>query len=109
VSRLIPPEAGLDLVVYPDLRPAERVDWTDYEARMTSTPSAAVAADVLERAGDGSAIWVVTGPGYRVPSTQRCGFLVDVLEAVRGPAELVVAPDRRVFEDSRLQYLPPAA
>jgi len=109
VSRLIPPEAGLDLVVYPDLRPAERVDWTDYEARMTSTPSAAVAADVLERAGDGSAVWVVTGPGYRVPSTQRCGFLVDVLEAVRGPAELVVAPDRRVFEDSRLQYLPPAA
>ncbi|MGY1760274.1 glycosyltransferase family 39 protein [Geodermatophilus sp. SYSU D00779] len=109
VARLVPPEAGLDLVVYPDLRPADRVDWTDYEARMTSTPSAAVAGDVLQRAGDGSGIWVVTGPGYRVPSTQRCGFLVAALEAARGDAELVVAPDRRIFEDSRLQYLPPAA
>ena len=109
VARLVPPEAGLDLVVYPDLRPADRVDWTDYEARMTSTPSAAVAADVLQRAGDGSAVWVVTGPGYRVPSTQRCGFLIDALEAARGRAELVVAPDRSIFEDSRLQYLPPVA
>ncbi len=109
VARLVPPEAGLDLVVYPDLRPADRVDWTDYEARMTSTPSVAVAADVLERAGAGSAVWVVTGPGYRVPSTQRCESLVDALEAARGPAELVVTPKRRIFEDSRLQYLPPVA
>jgi hypothetical protein len=109
VARLVPPEAGLQLVVYPDLRPADRVDWTDYEARMTSTPSAAVAADVLQRAGDGSGIWVVTGPGYRVPSTQRCGLLVDALEVARGPAELVVTPKRRIFEDSRLQYLPPVA
>jgi hypothetical protein len=109
VARLVPPERRLDLVVYPDLRPADRVDWTDYEARMTSTPSAAVAADVLERAGAGSAVWVVTGPGYRVPSTQRCESLVDALEAARGPAELVVTPKRRIFEDSRLQYLPPVA
>ncbi|WP_157936877.1 glycosyltransferase family 39 protein [Geodermatophilus chilensis] len=107
VERLIPPERGLYLVVYPDLRPADRVDWTDYEARMTGTPSTAVAADVLQRAGDGSAVWVVTGPGYRVPSTQRCGDLVDALETARGPAELVVAPDRGIPEDSRLQYLPP--
>jgi mannosyltransferase len=109
VARLLPPEAGLDLVVYPDLRPADRVDWTDYEARMTSTPSAVVAADVLQRAGDGSAVWVVTGPGYRVPSAQRCRVFLDALEAARGQAELVVAPDRSIFEDSRLQYLPPVA
>jgi mannosyltransferase len=109
VARLIPPERRLDLVVYPDLRPADRVDWTDYEARMTGTPSAAVAADVLQRAGAGSAVWVVTGPGYRVPSTQRCGVLVDALEAARGEAELVVTPDRTIPEDQRLQYLPPVA
>ena len=109
VARLIPPERRLDLVVYPDLRPADRVDWTDYEWRMTGTPSTAVAADVLQRAGEGSAVWVVTGPGYRVPSTQRCGDLLEALEAARGEAELVVAPDRRIFEDSRLQYLPPVA
>jgi mannosyltransferase len=109
VARLVPPERGLDLVVFPDLRPADRVDWTDYEARQEGTPSTAVAADVLQRAGDGSAVWVVTGPGYRVPSTQRCSQLVDALEAARGPAELVMTPDRRIFEDSRLQYLPPVA
>jgi hypothetical protein len=109
VARLVPPERGLDLVVFPDLRPADRVDWTDYEVRMESTPSTAVAADVLQRAGDGSAVWVVTGPGYRVPSTQRCSRLVDALETARGPAELVLTPDRRIFEDSRLQYLPPVA
>ena len=107
VARLIPPERRLDLVVYPDLRPADRVDWTDYEARMTGTPPTAVAADVLQRAGAGSAVWVVTGPGYRVPSTQRCGALVDALEAARGEAELVVTPDRSIPEDQRLQYLPP--
>ncbi len=110
VARLVPPERRLDLVVYPDLRPADRVDWTDYAERMTDTPSAAVAADVLERAGDGSAVWVVTAPGYRVPSTQRCAFLVDVLEAARGEkAELVIVPDSRIPEDYRLQYLPPVA
>ena len=109
VARLVPPERGLDLVVFPDLRPADRVDWTDYEVRMESTPSTAVAADVLQRAGDGSAVWVVTGPGYRVPSTQRCSRLVDALETARGPAQLVLTPDRRIFEDSRLQYLPPVA
>jgi mannosyltransferase len=109
VARLIRPEQRLDLVVYPDLRPADRVDWTDYEMRMTGTPSAVVAADVLQRAGDGSAVWVVTGPGYRVPSTERCGDLVEALETARGEAQLVVAPDRRIFEDSRLQYLPPVS
>ena len=76
---------------------------------MTGTPSAAVAADVLERAGDGSAVWVVTAPGYRVPSTQRCGVLIDALEAARGNAELVLSPDRSIPEEHRLQYLPPVA
>ncbi|SDX81853.1 Dolichyl-phosphate-mannose-protein mannosyltransferase [Geodermatophilus africanus] len=109
VTRLVPPERGLDLVAFPDLGPADRVDWTDYEARMESTPSAAVAADVLQRAGDGSAVWVVSGPGYRVPSTQQCGDLVGALEAARGTAELVVAPDRVIPEDSRLHRLPPVA
>jgi hypothetical protein len=44
-----------------------------------------------------------------VPSTRQCGDLVDALETARGPAELVLTPDRRIFEDSRLQYLPPVA
>jgi hypothetical protein len=109
VARLVPPERRLDLVVYPDLRPADRVDWTDYETRVTGTPSAAVAADVLLRAGDESGVWVVTGPGFRVPSSARCGGLVDALERARGEAEPVVAPDPAAEENHRLQYLPPVA
>jgi hypothetical protein len=54
-------------------------------------------------------VWVLSGPGYRVPSTQQCGDLVDALEAARGTAELVVAPDRVIPEDSRLHRLPPVA
>ncbi|SDO28425.1 glycosyltransferase family 39 protein [Geodermatophilus sp. DSM 45219] len=109
VARLVPPERGLDLVVYPDLGPADRVDWTDYADRVAGTPSAAVAADLLQRAGAGSAVWVVTGNGYRVPSPQRCGDLVDSLEAARGEPELVVATDAAVPEDHRLHVFPPVA
>ncbi|MGY1592611.1 glycosyltransferase family 39 protein [Geodermatophilus sp. SYSU D00708] len=107
VARLVPPERGLDLVVYPDLRPADRVDWTDYVDRVRGTPSATVAAAVLDRAG-GAGIWVVTGRGFRVPSAQRCGDLVDALAAVRGEPERLVSPDVSVPENMRLQHLAPA-
>jgi hypothetical protein len=107
VARLVPPERGLDLVVYPDLRPADRVDWTDYVARVRGTPSETVAAAVLDRAG-GAGIWVVTGRGFRVPSRERCGDLVDALAAVRGEPERLVSPDAAVPESMRLQHLPAA-
>ncbi|MGY1642461.1 glycosyltransferase family 39 protein [Geodermatophilus sp. SYSU D00703] len=105
VARLVPPERGLDLVVYPDLRPADRVDWTDYVDRVRGTPSETVAAAVLDRAG-GAAVWVVTGRGFLVPSPERCGDLVDALAAVRGRPELLVPPDVEVPENMRLQRLP---
>ncbi|MGY1705093.1 glycosyltransferase family 39 protein [Geodermatophilus sp. SYSU D00697] len=107
VDRLLPPERGLDLVVYPDLAPADRVDWTDYVDRVTGTPSATVAADVLDRAG-GASIWVVTGRGFSVPSPERCGDLVDALAAVRGEPEVLVRPNGSVPENMRLQHLPAA-
>jgi hypothetical protein len=107
VHRLVPADRGLELVVYPDLRPADRVDWTDYVARTTGTPSAAVAADVLDRA-TGTAVWVVTGRGFSVPSPERCGDLVDALAEARGRPDLVVVPDARVPEDMRLHHFPPA-
>jgi mannosyltransferase len=107
VHRLVPATRGLDLVVYPDLRPADRVDWTDYPSRTTGTPSAVVAGDVLDRAG-GSAVWVVTGRGFRVPSPERCAALVDALTAARGEPDLVVASDPEVPEDMRLHHFPSA-
>ncbi|MGY1636475.1 glycosyltransferase family 39 protein [Geodermatophilus sp. SYSU D00742] len=107
VHRLVPSDRGLQLVVHPDLRPADRVDWTDYVRRTTGTPSAAVAADVLDRAA-GSAVWVVTGTGFSVPSPGRCRDLVDALAGARGEPDLVVVPDDEVPEDMRLHHFPPA-
>ncbi|HEX2073438.1 MAG TPA: glycosyltransferase family 39 protein [Geodermatophilus sp.] len=105
VARLVP--AGPQLVGYPDLRPVDRVDWTDYAERVTRLPSEAVAAAVLDRAG-GAAVWVVTGRGYQVPSDRRCRDLVEALAEVRGEPELVVALDREVHEGQRLERFAPA-
>jgi hypothetical protein len=103
VSRLAPP--GLDLVVYPDLRPADRVDWTDYAQRVNGVAPASVAAAVLQRAG-GHGIWVAWSDVYRVPSADRCRSLVEALAAVRGPAQLMVSKRAAVNESERLQYFP---
>jgi hypothetical protein len=100
VSRLAP--RGLRLVVYPDLRPAGRVDWTDYSDRVTAVPSTTVASTVLQRAGE-HAIWVVTGRGYRLPSDARCRDFVRELTDVRGAPSQVVAYRSGVFEGQSLQ------
>lgn len=100
VSRLAP--SGLDLVTYPDLRPADRVDWTDYAQRVTAVPSATVAAAVLQRAGN-RPVWVVTGRGYLVPSDARCRDFVTALTDARGDPVLVVGLRPDVYEGERLQ------
>jgi mannosyltransferase len=105
VSRVAP--AGLQLVVYPDLAPAARVDWTDYAERNDSRLPDAVAADVLARSG-GKAVWVVTGSGYRVPSDATCHAFVDDLAAFRGDPTLVVGRSGSYYEGARLQVFSPA-
>jgi hypothetical protein len=97
--------AGLDLVVYPDLAPADRVDWTDYAQRNEAAP-AAVAARVSARAGE-HAVYVVTGHGYRVPSDADCLQLGEALTQLRGkPAELVQW-SQSAGEGMRLHRFPP--
>jgi hypothetical protein len=91
VSRLVQP--GLDLVVYPDLGPADRVDWTDYATRNTSKTGAQVAAAILRRA-QGRAVWVVTSNGYIVPSAARCNSMVSSLEKARGQETDYVSQSR---------------
>ncbi|SDX66461.1 Dolichyl-phosphate-mannose-protein mannosyltransferase [Modestobacter sp. DSM 44400] len=105
VSRLAPP--GLDMVVYPDLGPADRVDWTDYAERNDSADPAAVAAALSARAGD-HAIWVVSGNGYRVPSDADCRELRTVLGELRGKPEEVVARDPGVPDSMRMHRFPAA-
>jgi hypothetical protein len=96
----------LDLVVYPDLRPADRVDWTDYAQRVKGVPSASVATAVLQRA-DGHGIWVAWSDVYRVPSAARCRNFVESIAAVRGEQQLVFGKRPQVLENERLVYFPP--
>jgi len=100
VSRIAP--AGLDLVVYPDLRPADRVDWTDYAERNESADPASVAAELSARAGDGS-VWLVTSRDYRVPSDEACAQVGESLEELRGAPQLLLDPRRGSSEVMRLQ------
>jgi hypothetical protein len=105
VARLAPP--GLRLVVYPDLAPAGRVDWTDYAERNEQALPDAVAGEVLARSG-GAAIWVVTGSGYRVPSDETCRQFVHAIGAERGDPTLVVGRSGHYYEGERLQVFSPA-
>jgi mannosyltransferase len=104
VSRLAP--AGLDLVGYPDLAPADRVDWTDYAERNRAADPAVVAARVSARAG-GQAVYVVSSRGYRVPSDTDCLWLRQALTALRGDPEQVVQRDPGEGEGMRMHRFPP--
>jgi hypothetical protein len=99
VSRVAPP--GLDLVVYPDLRPAGRVDWTDYAQRNGAGDPAEVAAALDARAGR-HAVWVVTGRGFRVPSDDDCRALRGALAGLRGEPSQLVERRPSVGEGMRL-------
>jgi uncharacterized membrane protein len=79
VHRLVQP--GLDEVTYPVLRRPALVDWVDYTAVIARHPPAAVAKEVLTRAG-GHAIWFVSAPGYRTHTT-ACPGLQASLARVR--------------------------
>ena len=98
VARLVQP--GLDLVVYPDLAPADRVDWTDYATRNRSRNGAQVASAVLQRA-QGRTVWVVTSDGYTVPSAARCDSLLLSLEQARND-ETVYVERGNEYEGERL-------
>jgi hypothetical protein len=99
VSRLAP--AGLDLVVYPDLRPADRVDWTDYAQRNEAGDPAATAVALDARAGE-HAVWVVTGDGFRVPSDDDCRALREELAGLRGEPAQPVQRRPGLWENMRL-------
>jgi hypothetical protein len=101
-DRLVP--AGVEVVAYPELGPAERVDWRDYEARHEVDP-VAVADEVLARAGDAT-VWLVSSPTYRVVDDQ-CDVLRDRLAQSR-PAEMPIGEDGiEFFEHASLTRFAP--
>lgn len=101
VHRLVQP--GLDEVTYPLLRPPALVDWVDYDEVIARHPPAAVAAQVLERAGTRT-IWFVSAPGYRTHVTV-CDALAHDLAQVR-PQHVRITSDATIFEKPGLQEFP---
>ncbi len=96
---------GGPFVTYPGGDDPRFVDWYDYRERIAARDPVAFAADVEDRAGADTRIWLVFAPGYR-GFEGRCETIVDQLGAhrVRRP---VVAP-RRVFEPMALFVFEPA-
>jgi hypothetical protein len=100
VARLAPPD--LHLLSYPDLTPADRVDWTDYAQRNRGAAPALVAAQVSAQAADHT-VYLVTSRGYRVPSDTTCSRLREALAQLRGAPEEVVHRSTKAGEGMRLQ------
>ena len=97
-SRELP--SGLTELAYPALTPPARVDWVDYVRRYDEARPAAVAEEVVDRAGATGAVWVVTAGGYDV--SDRCASFVAALGGLRGAPGLLVAENPDIFEPASL-------
>lgn len=98
VSRLAPD--GLDQVTYPFFGDPGRVDWVEYQERLATVDPSDFAAEALERAGKGHAVWLVSGPGYKT-HVGTCEAVAAALGKAR-PALVRVVPDEKVWEKSGL-------
>jgi hypothetical protein len=73
--------AGLRQVVYPSFAGPGRVDWVDYEPRVSADVVVPFSSQLLSMA-TGHAIWVVSLPGSE-PLQGRCEDLLNALSAAR--------------------------
>jgi hypothetical protein len=80
--RLLPD--GFQQVTFPSGDSPERIDWVDYRERAQATSARRFARDLVERAGEGSSIFLVWSPG-RVEVGARCDELLEALGDLRDP------------------------
>ena len=100
VARYLPNE--VEIVAYPTLGPADRVDWTDYADRNAAADPTAIATQIVERWGD-TDVWLTFTGGYRTFGDQ-CERLAGELAARRGAAATFIVADDEVFEPMNLLY-----
>lgn len=96
---------GTDVLAYPTLESAERVDWTDYAERNEAADPEAIADEIVDRAGSGR-IWLVWRDGYRTFGDQ-CETLLAALAARVGASRPLVEPRPGVFEPMALHTFDP--
>lgn len=93
-------------LVYPTLAPPDRVDWADYAARNRAADPAAVADEVLRRAGNHQ-VFLIWQADYRTFEGQ-CEALFNALSAARpGSATLVASGGKSYFEPAGVSVFPP--
>ncbi|MEO6988106.1 MAG: glycosyltransferase family 39 protein [Aquihabitans sp.] len=83
-SRVLGP--GLDQVTYPEFLPPERVDWVDYDQRLSEADPGRFADDLIERAGD-HRIFLVYSTDYK-SHEEICPTLRNAISTHRTPEEL---------------------
>ncbi|MGB1653853.1 MAG: glycosyltransferase family 39 protein [Acidimicrobiales bacterium] len=98
ITRYLPDD--VEIVAYPTLEPAGRVDWTDYEER-NAAADPAVIADMIDTRWPDAPVWLAIFGGYRTFGYQ-CERLATELAARRGPAPTVVVANDDVFEPMNL-------
>ena len=97
--------ADVVTLVYPTLEGPDRVDWVDYAARNRAADPAAVATEVLRRAGEHRVFLVWQGE-YRTFEGQ-CEAVYNTLSAARpAGATIVTTGGKRFFEPASVTVFP---
>jgi hypothetical protein len=110
VHRLLPDSLGLTQLSYPTLGDPAFVDWRDYEKRNAAADPAAIAKEVVGRAGNAHSVWLVTSGAYKTFEGQ-CEGLDNALGATLPSRQLVTIEDGDAFNEhaSLVQYAGPAS
>jgi hypothetical protein len=103
VHRRLDPDVAQDLVqlTVPAGSSLERVDWVDYEERISATSGRTLAREAMRLAGDGG-VWVLSSPRYRTHQ-RTCATLRRELSDTGVPSRVVVPLDYDTYEYSWLE------
>ncbi len=85
---------------YPDLRPADAIDWVGYDARMANADPTSVASEVRTAAA-GRPVFVVIGRGYR--GGGGCSGLIAALGA-QSAGRIILEADVDEYRESMRVY-----
>ena len=99
-------DTPVTVLTHPPTDDPRFVDWYDYRQRIDNASPQATAADTLDAASDGGAVWLVTASGYR-GFDGPCETVAAELRRAR-PSDTVVNA-RPVYEHMRLYRYPEAS
>jgi 4-amino-4-deoxy-L-arabinose transferase-like glycosyltransferase len=110
MHRLLPDSLGLTQLAYPTLGDPSFVDWREYAKRNAAADPAAIADEIVARAGKAHSVWLVVSGTYKTLEGQ-CEALDNVLgSALPGRDTVVIENGNKFFEhESLVRYNGPAS